>query len=1203
MLGDIRSKCFLPDCTRSGRFVGLGHDAEHPSEEPAKEAEPGAFSEAEWYRRAAADSCESEEPDSFQKVSFDNDDPGGIGSPVSDAFEASLPVPVFQPDDTEEAQRENCSGEEEANADAQRRENDSSSASDSDSSESSSDSDSSGDENLQLAGAHHAALRPKIEGMASLLKSQAAFKERALECGLTEAEHDALVARGVTTLSGAAYAVSTPGVTPTEAALRGLLDPIAPEGVSVGSLAAIRRLVFESQTLAIAEVKLAIEGTDGEKRSELAPAERTSRIAAQKARLCGYDLTGTMEVAHSCYTYVSMIDADSPFYLEPHKFITRAQEISHERPGKEIVLDASKLTVRDKSSFHRMQIQNELQLSQAFTRRSLACDLMGVITFRVQENWHKFLMDRLAESPPPNFRRISMEQVLRADRQAWQKLAEIVPSIKRTSAGALPLDAAFPTLPTEGSISFYLLPTRLQELDDKPPRKPWKGNGKGKDQKGDRGTKRDSEGKEKTPPELPDALKDMPLRTTSKGKRMCWSYNIKVDDRVMPSPPKEVTFGQRVAGKSLESLVFIQVFAREGLQLLLGMLKQQPVVVVDKIVSTSYADIAKDRTQAMRKWLLRACELKDLEPPFPTPDHCRAVLKNKSMPLFAEMLEAANYPDKDLVKTMCSGFDLLGQIPASGVLPEKHMDALLTIDEVRSLTPEVRSAILHQRDDGKDLEILTAVHKLTLEERDRGWLRGPLKSSEIPSDSVVTRRFGIKQSSTDVDKGKVTKIRPIDDYTQSLANLTCGSTETISPHGVDVICAGISYRIRRGRQLGLRERLVSRAIDLRKAYKNLPLSTAALRDSYLAVLNPATSQYEFFQALVLPFGARPAVQGFYRVASAIWHLALVFFDLHWTQFYDDYFLIAGESESPHINLIQESFYALLGWETASEKDCEFGFVTRALGVQIDLSDCHFGLVKVSNTLSRRRELEITINDILASSSVSGSVLTSLRGRLLFCDNQIFGRMASLQLRILSSYCERRGQVRLNDPLKKALSFLRDHVALGPERIVHCSFRNCFHVYSDASYEPSGGGVGALAYNSQGLLLSWFGEELSQDVMTIINPEEKCTLIYELETYAAVMSLVRLGRLWRDADVILFLDNEASLATLINGRSDSLFVQRLLNTLFEWECESRCNVWFERVPSASNPADDPSRLVFPMQPGLRARLDAKSDFVLHAVGLS
>ena len=215
-----------------------------------------------------------------------------------------------------------------------------------------------------------------LAAMTSLLKSEAAFKERALECGLTEAECNALISRGVTTLSAVAYAVSTPGVNPTEAALRGLLSQDNPDAVTIGSLAAIRRLVFESQTLAIAEVKLAVEGSDGDKRSELAPAERASRIAAQKAKLAGYDLSGTMEAAHSCYTYVgTMIDGDSPFYLEPHKFITRAQEIAHERPGKEIILDASKLTVRDKTTYHRMQIQNELQLSQAFTRRSLACDL------------------------------------------------------------------------------------------------------------------------------------------------------------------------------------------------------------------------------------------------------------------------------------------------------------------------------------------------------------------------------------------------------------------------------------------------------------------------------------------------------------------------------------------------------------------------------------------------------------------------------------------------------------------------------------------------------------------------------------------------------------------------------------------------------------------------------------------------------------
>ena len=37
------------------------------------------------------------------------------------------------------------------------------------------------------------------------------------------------------------------------------------------------------------------------------------------------------------------------------------------------------------------------------------------------------------------------------------------------------------------------------------------------------------------------------------------------------------------------------------------------------------------------------------------------------------------------------------------------------------------------------------------------------------------------------------------------------------------------------------------------------------------------------------------------------------------------------------------------------------------------------------------------------------------------------------------------------------------------------------------------------------------------------------------------------------------------------------------------------------PAIAIPADDPSRGIFPMRSGLRARLDARSDFVLHSVG--
>ena len=103
------------------------------------------------------------------------------------------------------------------------------------------------------------------------------------------ADHTVLAGKGIDTLATLAYVLTTPGVTPSEAALRDLLDSATPESVSLQALASIRRLMFEAQTLCIAQIKASIE-TEGETKVELAPAERAQRIAAQKRRLSGFDL-------------------------------------------------------------------------------------------------------------------------------------------------------------------------------------------------------------------------------------------------------------------------------------------------------------------------------------------------------------------------------------------------------------------------------------------------------------------------------------------------------------------------------------------------------------------------------------------------------------------------------------------------------------------------------------------------------------------------------------------------------------------------------------------------------------------------------------------------------------------------------------------------------------------------------------------------
>ena len=229
--------------------------------------------------------------------------------------------------------------------------------------------------------------------MATILDSVAAFNARAVEHGLTNEQLQRLQREGISTLAQLAFALTTPGTSPTDEALKGLLSDDT-DTVTVGQLSSIRRLTFDAQTLSAAQVKHILAGSEAAKKAELVPAERTQRIQDQRNRLAGMDLTGPYECSYASYDYVAkMIEQNAPSYLEPHRFTTRSAEVAREKPGKELALDQMHLTVKDMENKDKCPMQGDLQIFQAFTRRALACDLMGVCTFRCMEKWHRFLMD------------------------------------------------------------------------------------------------------------------------------------------------------------------------------------------------------------------------------------------------------------------------------------------------------------------------------------------------------------------------------------------------------------------------------------------------------------------------------------------------------------------------------------------------------------------------------------------------------------------------------------------------------------------------------------------------------------------------------------------------------------------------------------------------------------------------------------------
>ena len=72
------------------------------------------------------------------------------------------------------------------------------------------------------------------------------------------------------------------------------------------------------------------------------------------------------------------------------------------------------------------------------------------------------------------------------------------------------------------------------------------------------------------------------------------------------------------------------------------------------------------------------------------------------------------------------------------------------------------------------------VWRQTLEERDRGWLRGPLSLCEVPGEAPISRRFGLRQEH---------KIRLIDDFSESSVNSTVASLWVASPsYGGRCLC-------------------------------------------------------------------------------------------------------------------------------------------------------------------------------------------------------------------------------------------------------------------------------------------------------------------------------------------------------------------------------------------------------------------------------
>ena len=346
---------------------------------------------------------------------------------------------------------------------------------------------------------------------------------------------------------------------------------------------------------------------------------------------------------------------------------------------------------------------------------------------------------------------------------------------------------------------------------------------------------------------------------------------------------------------------------------------------IDVNAKSESSDLAKNRALFFRKWAARSKELEPAEAQLKAtmPSHIASILAPKKLLLWREILVDLGYPDLSVFDEVVQGFSLT---PVTAIFPPTFKPAKRSCSDVASWAPELRSHVISKcKPQGEEDEV---VHTKTRDERRKGWARGPVPLEELPADSLVSRRFGLKQGP---------KIRLIDDLTMGGVNEMVNVHESPKPHGPDIVAGALQ----------------GRAYDLRSAYRQLPVSLRSLRHSFVAHWNSNSLRAEIDQLLALPFGASRSVYGFLRVVTSVWWIGCMALSLVWSVFFDDFVTASRQVDVRHTEAAATALFKLLGWEydECDEKSTEFSSVFKALGVSFNLAAAEHGRVMLSNTAS------------------------------------------------------------------------------------------------------------------------------------------------------------------------------------------------------------------------------------------------------------
>jgi ribonuclease HI len=581
---------------------------------------------------------------------------------------------------------------------------------------------------------------------------------------------------------------------------------------------------------------------------------------------------------------------------------------------------------------------------------------------------------------------------------------------------------------------------------------------------------------------------------------------------------------------------------------------------------------AMQRAAFLKKWTNKALELlpkeKELAASLSPPRRC--ILQGKRLVLLDCMLRECGYTDPEIAFDIAKGFDLVGLSPKSGALPDAFQPAQLSEADLLCQAPAANKSIFFSTKSCGNPDIDAELWRKTCQEKEAGWLQGPVPFQEIVSDGRLTRRFPVQQSG---------KVRRVDNFSESQINDAVTLQNRVTVDGTDTVAAMCAETMRTLKAEGKNTKLMGRSFDLTSAYKQLAISDRSAKWSRIAVYNPHTKQTECFIQYCLPFGARASVNAFIRTARMIQFLALQI-NIVVSCYFDDFIVLSVPEMAASTEKAFAALLELIGfaYDREGPKADSMSDQVTALGVVFDLSCSQEGFLKIRNTERRIEEVTDKIATLAGRFLTPGEAAT-LKGRLGFAEGQLFGRSARRLINDLGAFALASQQKSLiSEELTESLRAVSKMLLGGRPREIDTRSHEVLHLYTDASFNPESGtgGIGGVLCAATGEPVAWFGEDLDKAFCDKLKGEGQTQIIGELEALAVLEALVIWSKEIKSKHVVVFVDNEGAKFAILRGYSRNPRLSRIVAAIADAEEGAMCFCWYSRVPSEGNPADSPSR---------------------------